>query len=52
MVSLSDSQCSNPGSFPGRGEVADLLFNYLEGFNEGIIGRKGMGYVNFLWGSL
>ena len=25
--------------FP-RGEVTNLLFNYLEGFNEGVIGRE------------
>ena len=39
MVSTSNSRCSGPDRFPG-GEVTNLLFNYFEGSNEGIIGGR------------
>ena len=39
MVSTSNSRCSGPDRFPG-GEVTNLLFNYFEGSNEGIIGSE------------
>ena len=39
MVSTSDSHWSGQGPFPRRG-FANLLSNYFNGYNEGIIGRE------------
>ena len=37
MVGTSDSRWSGQGSFPKR-EFTNLLLNYLNGSNEGLIG--------------
>ena len=40
MVSESEFRCGNPRSFPKRGGVTNLLFNFFEGSNEEIMDRK------------